>query len=53
MPQGTLRLQENSFVFHLTPQQSTDIASSRDCRQGSKMDYTVQVKYLNIKFNFV
>ncbi|XP_011496212.1 PREDICTED: E3 SUMO-protein ligase PIAS2 [Ceratosolen solmsi marchali] len=44
MPQGTMRLQENSFVFHLTPQQSTDIASSRDCRQGSKMDYTVQVQ---------
>ncbi|XP_014218502.1 E3 SUMO-protein ligase PIAS2 isoform X2 [Copidosoma floridanum] len=44
MPQGTLRLQENSFVFHLTPQQSTDIASSRDCRTGSKMDYTVQVQ---------
>ena len=48
MPQGTMRLQENSFVFHLTPQQSTDIASSRDCRQGSKMDYTVQVNLLLI-----
>ncbi|XP_076166314.1 E3 SUMO-protein ligase Su(var)2-10 isoform X2 [Ptiloglossa arizonensis] len=44
MPQGTLRLQENTFMFHLTPQQSTDIASSRDCRAGSKMDYTVQVQ---------
>lgn len=42
-PQGAMRMQENSFMFHLTPQQSTDIASSRDCRQGSKMDYTVQV----------
>ncbi|XP_043475985.1 E3 SUMO-protein ligase PIAS3 isoform X2 [Leptopilina heterotoma] len=43
-PQGTSRLQESTFIFHLTPQQSTDIASSRDCRQGSKMDYTVQVQ---------
>ncbi|XP_015181366.1 PREDICTED: E3 SUMO-protein ligase PIAS3 isoform X3 [Polistes dominula] len=44
MPQGSVRLQENSFMFHLTPQQSTDIASSRDCRNGSKMDYMVQVQ---------
>ncbi|KAG5336948.1 PIAS3 ligase, partial [Acromyrmex heyeri] len=44
MPQGTLRLQENTFLFHLTPQQATDIASSRDCRAGSKMDYVVQVQ---------
>ncbi|XP_012148092.1 E3 SUMO-protein ligase Su(var)2-10 isoform X1 [Megachile rotundata] len=44
MPQGSMRLQENTFMFHLTPQQSTDIASSRDCRAGSKMDYTVQVQ---------
>ncbi|XP_043501146.1 E3 SUMO-protein ligase PIAS2 isoform X1 [Polistes fuscatus] len=44
MPQGSVRLQENTFMFHLTPQQSTDIASSRDCRNGSKMDYMVQVQ---------
>ncbi|XP_058802189.1 E3 SUMO-protein ligase PIAS3 isoform X2 [Phymastichus coffea] len=44
MPQGTMRIQENTFIFHLTPQQATDISSSRDCRQGSKMDYTVQVQ---------
>ncbi|XP_076289152.1 E3 SUMO-protein ligase Su(var)2-10 isoform X1 [Lasioglossum baleicum] len=44
MPQGTMRLQENTFMFHLTPQQSTDIASSRDCRAGSKIDYSVQVQ---------
>lgn len=43
MPQGSIRLQENTFLFHLTPQQATDIASSRDCRAGSKMDYVVQV----------
>ncbi|EFN82639.1 E3 SUMO-protein ligase PIAS2 isoform X1 [Harpegnathos saltator] len=44
MPQGSLRLQENTFMFHLTPRQATDIASSRDCRAGSKMDYIVQVQ---------
>nr|XP_050850603.1 E3 SUMO-protein ligase PIAS1 isoform X4 [Vespula vulgaris] len=44
MPQGSVRVQENTFMFHLTPQQSTDIASSRDCRAGSKMDYMVQVQ---------
>jgi len=43
MPQGSIRLQENTFLFHLTPQQATDIASSRDCRAGNKMDYVVQV----------
>lgn len=46
MPQGSVRVQENTFMFHLTPQQSNDIASSRDCRAGSKMDYMVQVNYL-------
>ncbi|XP_011865800.1 PREDICTED: E3 SUMO-protein ligase PIAS1 isoform X3 [Vollenhovia emeryi] len=44
MPQGTIRMQQNTFLFHLTPQQATDIASSRDCRVGSKMDYVVQVQ---------
>lgn len=44
MPQGSMRVQENTFMFHLTPQQSTDIASSRDCRAGSKMEYAVQVQ---------
>ncbi|XP_011255566.1 E3 SUMO-protein ligase PIAS3 isoform X4 [Camponotus floridanus] len=44
MPQGSMRIQENTFLFHLTPQQATDIASSRDCRTGSKMDYVVQVQ---------
>lgn len=52
-PQGTMRLQESTFVFHLTPQQSTDIASSRDCRAGSKMDYTVQVKFYSNLFNSI
>ncbi|XP_012235761.1 E3 SUMO-protein ligase PIAS3 isoform X3 [Linepithema humile] len=44
MPQGSMRMQENTFVFHLTPQQATDIAASRDCRAGGKMDYIVQVQ---------
>ncbi|XP_012261053.1 E3 SUMO-protein ligase PIAS1-like isoform X2 [Athalia rosae] len=44
LPQGSMRVQEGTFMFHLTPQQSTDIASSRDCRPGSKIDYTVQVQ---------
>ena len=44
VPQNNVRLQENSFLFHLTPQQATDIASSRDCRPGAKMEYSVQVQ---------
>ncbi|KAF7988687.1 hypothetical protein HCN44_001260 [Aphidius gifuensis] len=44
MPQGTMRLQESPFTFHLTPQQATDIASSRDCRTGAKMEYIIQVQ---------
>lgn len=44
MPQGSMRMQDSVFVFHLTPQQATDISSSRDCRPGSKMDYTTQVQ---------
>jgi hypothetical protein len=43
VPQGTQRLQEGNFVFHLTPQQATDIASSRDLRPGTKMEYAIQV----------
>lgn len=53
MPQGSMRLQENTFMFHLTPQQSTDVASSRDCRAGSKMDYTVQVHFEIIFFKTI
>lgn len=44
VPQGSMRLQENTFTFHLTPQQATDIASSRDCRSGTKMEYIIQVQ---------
>ncbi|XP_011315325.1 E3 SUMO-protein ligase PIAS2 isoform X2 [Fopius arisanus] len=44
MPQGSMRLQENSFQFHLTPQQASDIGTYRDCRPGSKMEYIIQVQ---------
>ncbi|XP_069691208.1 E3 SUMO-protein ligase PIAS2 isoform X2 [Periplaneta americana] len=44
VPQGNQRLQEGNFVFHLTPQQATDIASSRDLRPGTKMEYAIQVQ---------
>ncbi|XP_063225083.1 E3 SUMO-protein ligase PIAS3-like isoform X1 [Bacillus rossius redtenbacheri] len=44
MPQGSQRPQEANFVFHLTPQQSTDIGVNRDTRPGSKLDYLNQVQ---------
>lgn len=37
-------MQEGTFYFHLTPQQATDIASSRDIRPGVKCDYIKQVQ---------
>ncbi|KAL1513790.1 hypothetical protein ABEB36_003151 [Hypothenemus hampei] len=44
VPQTTQRMQEQPFYFHLTPQQATDIASSRDIRPGVKCDYIKQVQ---------
>jgi len=44
VPQGNSRYHETSFVFHLTPQQATDIASSRDARPGSKIDFINQIQ---------
>ncbi|XP_018330903.1 E3 SUMO-protein ligase PIAS2 [Agrilus planipennis] len=44
VPQNNQRLQEGTFYFHLTPQQATDIASSRDMRPGSKCEYVKQVQ---------
>lgn len=44
VPQGSARYHEASFVFHLTPQQATDIASSRDARPGSKIDFINQIQ---------
>ncbi|CAH1962097.1 unnamed protein product [Acanthoscelides obtectus] len=44
VPQTNQRMQEGTFYFHLTPQQATDIASSRDIRPGVKNDYIKQVQ---------
>jgi len=44
VPQGNSRYHETNFVFHLTPQQATDIASSRDARPGSKIDFINQIQ---------
>ncbi|GLH04161.1 Uncharacterized protein GBIM_09933 [Gryllus bimaculatus] len=43
-PQGSQSLQEGGFVFHLTPQQATDIGTSRELRPGCKMEYVIQVQ---------
>ncbi|XP_037562910.1 E3 SUMO-protein ligase PIAS2 isoform X1 [Dermacentor silvarum] len=43
MPNTNTRFQENSFVFHFTPQQVHDIVSSRDYNLG-KPEYGVQVQ---------
>ncbi|KAK3098611.1 hypothetical protein FSP39_021211 [Pinctada imbricata] len=43
-PRGSNKFQENSFSFHLTPQQAQDIAMSRDFRPGSKFDYNTQIQ---------
>lgn len=42
--QSSTRFQEVQFQFSLTPQQATDIASNRDIRMGSKLDYLFQVQ---------
>ncbi|XP_050294475.1 E3 SUMO-protein ligase PIAS2 isoform X2 [Anthonomus grandis grandis] len=44
VPQTNQRMQEQAFYFHLTPQQATDIACSRDIRPGVKNDYIKQVQ---------
>uniref|UniRef100_A0AAR5PG96 SP-RING-type domain-containing protein n=1 Tax=Dendroctonus ponderosae TaxID=77166 RepID=A0AAR5PG96_DENPD len=44
VPQTNQRMQEQPFYFHLTPQQATDIATSRDIRPGVKCDYINQVQ---------
>lgn len=44
IPQTNQRMQEGNFYFHLTPQQATDIAVSRDIRPGVKVDYVKQVQ---------
>lgn len=44
VPQNTQRMQDASFFFHLTPAQATDIASNRDLRPDSKLEYVKQVQ---------
>lgn len=44
IPQNNQRMQESTFYFHLSPQQATDIAGSRDIRPGSKCEYIKQVQ---------
>lgn len=44
VPQSNQRMQDGTFYFHLTPQQATDVASSRDTRPGVKNDYVKQVQ---------
>ncbi|XP_068620211.1 E3 SUMO-protein ligase PIAS3 isoform X2 [Battus philenor] len=45
MPMQTGRLQEGTFVFHLTPQQATEIASGKDIVGASnKLDYVIQAQ---------
>ncbi|GFO21346.1 E3 sumo-protein ligase [Plakobranchus ocellatus] len=44
IPKNNGRMQENLFVFHLTPQQAQDITMSRDFRPGARCEYTVQVQ---------
>lgn len=44
IPQNSQRMQESTFFFHLSPQQATDIAGSRDIRPGSKCEYIKQVQ---------
>ena len=41
---GSSRFQEAQFQFMLTPEQATNIASNRDIRMGSKLDYLYQIQ---------
>ncbi|CAG9839811.1 unnamed protein product [Diabrotica balteata] len=43
-PSNNQRMQEAHFRFSLSPQQSSDIASSRDTRPGTTCDYLKQVQ---------
>lgn len=44
MPMQQGRMQEGTYVFHLTPQQATEIASAKDIiGNTNKLDYVVQV----------
>lgn len=38
------RYPENSFTFHLTPQQANDVSLSRDVQPDGKVDHSVQIQ---------
>lgn len=44
VPQNSQRMQDHTFFFHLSPAQATDIASNRDLRPDSKLEYLKQVQ---------
>ncbi|XP_053614295.1 E3 SUMO-protein ligase PIAS3 isoform X2 [Plodia interpunctella] len=45
MPMQAGRMQEGTYIFHLTPQQATEIASGKDIVGASnKLDYVVQAQ---------
>ncbi|KAL0869656.1 hypothetical protein ABMA27_005905 [Loxostege sticticalis] len=45
MPMQAGRLQEGTYIFHLTPQQATEIASGKDIVGASnKLDYVIQAQ---------
>lgn len=44
MPTQNGRMQEGTYIFHLTPQQASDIACGKDIvGTTNKLDYIVQV----------
>ncbi|XP_050550945.1 E3 SUMO-protein ligase PIAS2 isoform X9 [Spodoptera frugiperda] len=45
MPMQAGRMQEGTYVFHLTPQQATEIASGKDLvGTSNKLDYVIQAQ---------
>ncbi|CAG2054802.1 unnamed protein product [Timema podura] len=44
IPKDNGRPQNASFSFHLTPQQATDVTSSRDCRLGGRLEFVNQIQ---------
>ncbi|XP_045501673.1 E3 SUMO-protein ligase PIAS3 isoform X2 [Colias croceus] len=45
MPMQAGRMQEGTFIFHLTPQQATEIASGKDVvGTSNKLDYVIQAQ---------
>lgn len=44
IPQNSQRMQDATFYFHLTPQQATEVACSRDIRPNTKLEYIKQIQ---------